>query len=167
MRRGLVFILLLVSCVSAWGSGGEVKKASTANQIDMPFLVAPASQNGTLIGYHYMSFRLITPSAGDAAQVRTKLAFIQDAFVRDVYRSSVSLASAPDQVDKAAVHERLMAIVRRIAGARMVSDLVFVDIKFAPLHPKPGGALFTTTPGNDNGSSKDGNGKNSGALSPH
>lgn len=144
MRRWF-FLLLLASLQMAMAAGetGAKKTGTPANQVEMPFLVAPANQNGTLIGYHYMMYRLVTASAADAAEVRLKLAFIQDAYVRDVYKTTASRADDPLQVDRASMHDRLIAIARRIVGTKKISDLVFADIKFSPLHPPPGGGLFS------------------------
>jgi len=50
----------------------------------MPFLIAPMSKDGKLLGYAYISSKLVASSPGATIAVREKLAFIQDAFVRDV-----------------------------------------------------------------------------------
>lgn len=147
LRRWIAALLLLVAVCGQTAlaqEGGRKKNTSPPNQIDMPFLVAPANQNETLIGFHYMSYRFVTPSPGDAAAVRLKLAILQDAFVRDVYKTPVSRPDTPDQIDRQAVHDRLIAIARRIAGSKKIVDLIFRDIKFSPLHPKPGNNAYIT-----------------------
>ena len=145
------FLILALLCGTVSIGAADTKHPGTPpNQIDMPFLIAPANQGETLVGYHYMSYRLVTPSPADAAQVRLKLAFVQDAFVREVYRATASQTADPTQVDKATLHDRLIAAARRIVGAKKVTDLVFLEIKFAPLHPRPGGGIFgpeTAAPG--------------------
>jgi hypothetical protein len=146
MRRFLILILLAAGVLQAAEAVDTNRKRTNAppNQVEMPFLIAPADRDNTLVGFYYISFRVITPSSDFAAKVRDKLGFIQDAYVRDVYRKTVSMATDPTQVDRTALHERLLAIARRFAGARNVQDLVFLDIKFAPLHPKPGTGIFAT-----------------------
>jgi hypothetical protein len=146
MRRLLILLLLAAGVLQAAGAVDTNRKRANAppNQVEMPFLIAPANRDDTLVGFHYISYRVITPSSDIAAKVRDKLGFIQDANVRDVYGRTVSMATDPTQIDLPALHERLLAIARRFAGARNVLDVVFLDIKFAPLHPKPGTGIFAT-----------------------
>lgn len=155
MRRNFVLLLALF-CLVISGLCHPVqametnnkKGAAPANMLDMPFLVAPANKGDTLIGFHYISYRLVMPSAADAADIRNKMALIQDAYVRDVYKTAVGMADDQSKVDAHVLHDRMIAIVRHIAGAKKVSDLVFMDMKFSPIHPKPGGGLFVSTMGN-------------------
>lgn len=151
MRRIFV-ILLAILCVgqaACAAEGGQKKGPAGAppNAVDMPFLVAPANRGDTLIGFHYISYRLITPTPAEVADVRNKIAIIQDAYVRDVYKTAVGMANDQSQVDVHVLHDRMVAIAKRIVGNRKVADLVFMDMKFSPLHPKPGGGLFVPSTG--------------------
>ncbi|MGB8601897.1 MAG: hypothetical protein WCD42_06845 [Rhizomicrobium sp.] len=144
MRRVLVLLLALLCVMQASLAVETDRKRSAAppNGLDMPFLVAPANRGDTLIGFHYISYRLMAPTPADLPDIRNKVAIIQDAFVRDVYKTAVGMANDQTKVDAHTLHDRMIAIARRIAGPKKVSDLVFVDMKFAPIHPKPGGGLF-------------------------
>jgi hypothetical protein len=64
------------------------------------------------------------------------MAFIQDAFVRDVNAKDV--AAGPDlaTLDKAALTTRLVSDARHIVGAAKVASIAFTQMQFSPLHPK-------------------------------
>lgn len=147
MRRVLVLLLGLLCLVQAASAMETDRKrsAAPANALDMPFLVAPANRGDTLIGFHYISYRLVAPTPADVADIRNKIAIIQDAYVRDVYKTAVGMANDQSKVDAHALHDRMIAIARRIAGPKKVSDLVFMDMKFSPIHPKPGGLFVPST----------------------
>jgi hypothetical protein len=168
MRKLLICLSLLAVLVQSAEAVETNRKKETlpTNEIGMPFLVAPVSKEGTLIGFQYISSKMITFSSQSSALVRTKLAFIQDAYVRDVYHTPVSSENDPTQVDRAALHDRLMVIAQRIVGGGNVKDIVFLDVKFAPLHPKPGGSVFSPSPGAGNRPAGQENGGNPGTAAP-
>ena len=102
----------------------------------MPYLIAPmADTDGTLLSYAYISTKVVAASQSAAIDVRDKLAFIQDAFVRDVNATPVALAADPKTVDKAALKGRLLANVRRIVGANKVRDLTITQVQIAAFAP--------------------------------
>ena len=53
-------------------------------RLEMPFLIAPLNQDGKLVGYAYISSKIVAASLSAAVSVREKTPFLQDAFVRDV-----------------------------------------------------------------------------------
>ncbi len=95
--------------------------------------------------------------------MRYKLAFIQDAYVRDVYRTPVGAAADQTAVDKAALCDRLAAIAARIVGPRTVAKVVVLDLKYAPVHPSQGGGLFLPS---QNGNSKQSGAQKNGKIPP-
>lgn len=172
MRR-IFAILLAVLCLVQLASAMETNKKkgnapAPPNAVDMPFLVAPANRGDTLIGFHYISYRIITPSPAEVTDVRNKLAIIQDAYVRDVYKTAIGMANDQSLVDVHVLHDRMVAIAKRIVGGQKVADLVFMDMKFSPLHPKPGGGLYVPSTGGA-GSAAPGaqNGAKSGSEGGH
>jgi hypothetical protein len=68
-----------------------------------------------------------------SVEIRDKLPFIQDAFVRDVNAAPIGKAGDPLAVDRDALATRLTAEARRIVGSRKVATITFVE---TPLHPK-------------------------------
>ena len=146
MRRILTFFLasclFAAAALAAGEEGPKRKPPPSPNEVPMPFLLAPVSKDDTLIGYQYIVAKLIAASPAAADAVKLKLAFIQDALVRDVYRTPVGTAADPAQVDRQVLSARLGAIAGRIAGAKNVAQYLILDVKFAPLHPQANGATF-------------------------
>jgi hypothetical protein len=137
MRRCLLPLVLaacLAQPVLAEGAG-HAAKPQPGTSVDMPFLIAPLSKDGNLLGYAYISSKLITTSPGASIAVREKIAFIQDANVRDVNAVSIAKSDDPKGVDTAALSQRLVAIAKRIVGGNKVVRVEITAIQFAPLHP--------------------------------
>ena len=133
MRRILTATLLLALTGSAYAAD---KQGKPGTNVDMPYLMAPMlNAEGKLAGYAYISSRLTATSDTFALAVRNKLAFIQDAFVRDVNGASVAKADDISAVDQPALEARLLADAKRIMGAGEVASIALVQIQIAPLHP--------------------------------
>lgn len=136
MFRGLVlFVFALCLAYPAWGAEPVKKPPEPGSAVEMPFLMVPMSKDGDLLGYNYVASKLICTSAAGSIRVREKLAFIQDAFVREVNGRRVSLASDPKQIDKDLLTARLTAVARRIVGNDTVRAMLLMEVKYAPLHP--------------------------------
>ncbi len=138
VRRLIMFLFALCLANAAWAQEGAKKKEpkpEPGTTVEMPFLMAPMSQDGNLLGYAYISSKLICASPNACIAVRQKLAFVQDAFVRDVYSKPIALASDPKEVDKDLLNARLTAAAKRIVGDDKVRHMSFIEIKFSPLHP--------------------------------
>jgi hypothetical protein len=137
LRRIALLIFALVLAYPAWGGEGakNEKKPEPGTSVEMPFLIAPMAQDGNLLGYSYISSKLTCSSPSACIAVREKLAFIQDAYVRDVNLRPVALATDPKQVDKDALAARLTTAAKHIVGDSKVVGMSFIEIKFAPLHP--------------------------------
>jgi len=131
-----ILTLVLAACLAApvFAEGAKSKPAP-GTSVEMPFLIAPMSKDGKLLGYAYISSKLVCASQNAAITVREKLAFIQDANVRDVYAVSVSRSDDPMKVDNDALSQRLADNARRIVGAGKVVRVEFGQVQFAPLHP--------------------------------
>lgn len=146
MRRSLIPLLMLALLVGPVRAEGAAKKAPAGTTVEMPYLMAPMSQDGKLLGYAYITSKLVCSSSDACVAIREKLAFIQDAFVREVNGRPIALASDPTAVDRDLLNARLTAKAKQIVGDRQVVKMVFLDIKFAPLHPPESTAGLTTTP---------------------
>jgi hypothetical protein len=134
MRKLLAFLLILIA-VPAFAEKKKAEEPGT--HVEMPFLIAPMSVDGKLKGYAYISSKLTTSSPAASVEVREKLAFILDAFVRDVNAAPIAKPDAPTEVDRAALASRLVGDARRIVGNAKVVAITFTQIQFSPLHPKP------------------------------
>lgn len=136
MRRILVCLLILTSTIAAWPAmAAGAKEGAPGTNVEMPFLIAPMSKDGKLLGYTYISSKLVASSQSAAIDVRERLAFIQDAFVRDVNGEPIAKPDDPTAVDAALLNSRLIDDARRIVGNSKVVSMVFVRMEFAPLHP--------------------------------
>ena len=139
--RSLVIPAILMALTASAMAAEEAPKAKKkveepGTHVQMPFLIAPISTDGKLQGYVYISSKLVASTPAASVLIREKLAFIQDAFVRDVNANDV--ASGPDvaKVDKTALATRLVADARRVVGATKVVSIMFTQMQFSPLHPK-------------------------------
>ena len=149
MRRILVPLLLLVLAVAGQPApAAGAKEDAPGTNVEMPFLIAPMSKDGKLLGYAYISSKIVTSSPSASIGVREKLAFIQDAFVRDVNAEPICRPDDPRAVDTALLNARLVAAARRIAGSDKVVSMVFIAIQFAPLHP--GESTLNSAPTSEN-----------------
>jgi len=137
MRRCLAILVFAASLVHPALAEGA-KSAPTAapgTSVEMPFLIAPLNKDGNLLGYAYISSKLVASSPGAAIAIREKLAFIQDANVRNVNATPIAKDGDPKSVDKAALCKRLADIAKRIVGNTKVVRVEITAMQFAPLHP--------------------------------
>jgi hypothetical protein len=140
--RAIRFFVLAVSLVALSGTASLAEKAGDpGTNVEMPFLIAPMIKDGKLLGYTYISSKLVASSSSAALEIREKVAFIQDAFVRDVNGASVALASDPTKVDVNLLTARLVGDAKKVIGSTKVVSIIFGDgktdtgMQFSPLHP--------------------------------
>ncbi|HEX4302400.1 MAG TPA: hypothetical protein VHZ78_06385 [Rhizomicrobium sp.] len=136
MRRALILAALLIAApASAAGKAGD-----PGTNVEMPFLIAPMSKDGKLLGYAYISSKLVASSQAAALDIRGKLVFIQDAFVRDVNAAGIATGADPTVADPNLLASRLVADARKVVGSAKVVRVIFGDgdkdtgIVFSPLH---------------------------------
>ena len=142
MRRILaaLFVTLLAAPLRAAekAPAKDDKAGAPGTNVEMPFLMAPLTgADGKLSGYAYISSRLTATSDSGANQVRDKIAFIQDAFVRDVNRAEIATAGDPPIVDNTALAARLLTDARGVVGAGRIASIAITQVQVAPLHPSP------------------------------
>lgn len=139
MRRTLSIAILAAAL--AGGPATAAEPAEPGTHVDMPLLMAPMSKDGLLLGYAYIRSVLVASSPRAALVIRNKIAFIQDAFVRDVNAAPVGQASDPTKVDVDLLARRLNSDARGVVGADKIAGIVFgggrdAGIQFGPLHPR-------------------------------
>ena len=133
----LLALLFPVAALAAEEGAKPAKKPTEpGTHVQMPFLVAPVTIDDKLEGYSYISSKLVAATPSASVLIREKLAFIQDAFVREVNAQPVGKASDPRDVDTTALAARLIADAKHIVGAKNVVSIVFTQIQFSPIHPK-------------------------------
>lgn len=135
MRAVLLALLLLAATPALADEKAAPGEGAPGTNVDMPVVIAPITVDGKLTGYAYVSSRLAAATPTDALNVRDKIAFILDAFVRDVNRAPVTLADDPAQVDKPGVGARFLADAARVMGPGHVKSIAVTEFQIAPLHP--------------------------------
>ena len=140
MSAALIFVLAIAPATAAEKAAGkdDDKAGAPGTNVDMPFLMAPMTgADGKLSGYAYISSRLTAPTDIIANQARDKIAFIQDAFVRDVNATEIATSGDPATVNNAALEARLLADARKVVGANKIVSVAIMQVQIAPLHPGP------------------------------
>jgi hypothetical protein len=132
MRRLSALFAVLIALGPAMAAE---KPGDPGTNVEMPFLIAPMTVDGKLYGYAYISLKAVTASQPDALLLRGKLAFVQDAFVRDVNAAPIGKAGDPKAVDEAVLTARLLDDARRIVGAHKVVKILVVQSKVTPIRP--------------------------------
>jgi len=135
MRRLAALFALLAALAAAEPALAQQKPGDPGTNVEMPFLIAPLSVDGRLYGYAYISLKVVTATQSAALDVRDKVAFVQDAFVRDVNASSIGKAGDPKTVDQPALVARLLADTRRVIGAAKIVNIVLIDVQISPIRP--------------------------------
>jgi hypothetical protein len=135
MTRVLPFVLFVLLAVPASAADAPKKPQEPGTSVEMPYLIAPLATDDRLVGYAYISSKILATSPSAAMDIRDKTPFIQDAFVRDVNRATIGMASDPTKIDSANLKARMLADVRRILGAAKVAGIEIVTIQIAQLRP--------------------------------
>ncbi|HEY1631240.1 MAG TPA: hypothetical protein VGF56_07985 [Rhizomicrobium sp.] len=132
--RALAF--LLAASLSTPALAGE-KAPEPGTAVEMPYLIAPVIVEDRLVSYAYVSSKVVGTSPNAAIEVRLRLPFIQDAFVRDVNATSIGAAADASKVDEPGLRARLLADAQRIVGAGKVSDVKLIQVQLSPMRPAP------------------------------
>lgn len=117
--------------------GGEKadKPAKPGTNVEMPILVAPIVIDGKLTAYAYVSSTIVASSSAAAIEIRSKVPFIQDAFVRHVNTDPMGKGPAAHKIDRDALKARLLADARHVVGAEKVVAIQFTQVQVSPLRP--------------------------------
>ena len=99
--------------------------------IEMPVLIAPMVVNGRLEGYAYITISLTPSSAAHIFELRSKVPYLQDAFLREVNHGSIVKPGDPKAVDTDALKIRLMARMKGLVPPDWVSGFKFEKIVIA------------------------------------
>lgn len=124
-----ILVFLLAGAARAQEDDGR----AVGTSVEMPYLIAPITVNGTLVANAYVSSRIVATSSSATIAIREKLPFIQDAFVRDVNLRPVGRLSAPTTVDVPALEARFLADTRRIVGQSLVAAVQIIRVQASPL----------------------------------
>jgi hypothetical protein len=136
---GLFASLVALGIAPAWAADAPKPKApEPGTAVEMPYLIAPLVVDGKLVANAYVSSRLIASSLTAAIDIRDKMPFIQDAFVRDVNAVPIGEKSAPATIDQPALQSRLLADACRVVGSSKIAGLKIIRIQTVELRPGEG-----------------------------
>jgi hypothetical protein len=131
-------ILLAGLCLNTAAHAATAAKLSEpmpGTSVEMPYLIAPITVDDKLVSYAYIAGKIVASSPSAAIDVRARLPFVQDAFVRDVNAEPVATANSVAAVDLNALSARLLGDARRIVGADKVASIAIVSVQLSPLKP--------------------------------
>ena len=122
----------LAAVLAAGMLGAAPKPRPPGTSVEMPYLIAPMSVDGKLVSYAYISSVVLTSSPDAAVDVRARLPFIQDAFVRDVNNAAIGTGDSLESIDQDALNKRLLADAKRATGGSVVVGIKFTQIQVVP-----------------------------------
>ncbi|HEY5338622.1 MAG TPA: hypothetical protein VIJ85_10485 [Rhizomicrobium sp.] len=129
--------LSIAAAIILPAAADDSKKADSepGTHVEMPYLIAPLASGDTLLAYAYISCIITASSPAAAMDIRGRIAFIQDAFVRDVNMSSIGKATDPKTVDATTLTARLLADAQKATKPGLVVGLKLIQIQIRPLRP--------------------------------
>jgi hypothetical protein len=125
--------LILLLTIPALADDDTGASGTPGTHVEMPYLMAPMTTDGRLSGYAYISSKVVASSPTAALDIRGRIAYIQDAFVRDVNAAALAQKGNPPAVDNDALSARLMADARRVMGAGKVVGVEIIQVQVAPM----------------------------------
>ena len=135
MNRFLV-LSVAVALLAAAPARAEEGQAHAIPDIELPVLIAPMVVNGRLEHYAYITIALTPSSADHIFEVRNRVPYLQDAFLREVNRGTIVRADNPNEVDTVALKARLVARMRAVLPPDWVSAFKFEKIVVAQMRPE-------------------------------
>jgi hypothetical protein len=137
MRRLFLLLAAFLFAAPALAEGpAKPPKAPPGTSLEMPFLAVPMSnKDGKLLGYSFISSKLVCASQAAAVKARLKIPFLQDANVRDVHARPVSKSDDPTAVDKDLLAAHLTQNAKRVLGDSQVVRTDVLQVQYMPLHP--------------------------------
>ena len=106
--------------------------SSQDNLVPLPTIIAPVLIGDRLTAHLYLYLAALTPTAAEAQEVKMRLPYIQDAMVRDVYRSALMIADPEQAPDTTALLARMKEVVNRAVGKPLVTEIEVGRIDMAP-----------------------------------
>jgi hypothetical protein len=133
-QAALAMLLGLWAGTAAFAaSPPPAKEPMPGTSVEMPYLIAPVTVDDKLLSYAYISGKIVATSPSAAIEVRAKLPFVQDAFVRDVNGAPVATANDVAAIDQQSLAQRLLGDARRIVGTDKIAFISITRVQLAPL----------------------------------
>jgi hypothetical protein len=136
-RLRLAVFALSFALVSSSGAraADAIGKDAGPVDVELPPIIAPMTMNGRLEGYAYITISLAPVDRGKVLAIRDKLAFLQDAFLRELNKGTILKADDPKALDTGAIKPRLIARMNQILPPDTVAELKFEQVVIALTNP--------------------------------
>jgi hypothetical protein len=127
--RALIVVLACILAAvfpPAVGRAAEAEGEGAAGglvDVVLPQILAPMVSQSRLLGYAYLTVALAPSGADKVAVIREKMPFLQDAFLREVNKASISKQGDIKSVDAVDVKKRLETRMAAVLPAGTVSEL--------------------------------------------
>ena len=136
-------LALLAGTPSAWASSApkdDSRKESSERQpgdegyvpphsSNMPMLLVPAVVNGRMSHHIFVSYRLVMHNELQVDTVNQKIAWLHDAFLREVYKINPIDPENSDHVDKVLLEKRFKAIANELLHGEIVDAVYFIETR--------------------------------------
>jgi flagellar basal body-associated protein FliL len=116
-------------------AAAEPAKEEGPTNVELPPILAPITVDNRLESYAYITIALMPASRDKVLVIREKVPFLQDGFLREVNKASITKPDEPTAVDAATLKKRLLARMNQILPQGTVSDLKFEQIVITPVQP--------------------------------
>ena len=113
----------------------EGNKPQGPVDVELPAILAPIVIANRLENYAYIVIALAPTGPDKVFTIREKVPFLQDAFLRELNKGSISKVDDPKAVDTDTIKTRLLARMNQILPAGTVADLKFEQITLTPVQP--------------------------------
>lgn len=102
--------------------------------VDLPVVVCPVTDQGTLKGYLYLGVRLMAKDPATAEKLKHDLPLIQDAALRALHAAPIGIAEADGPGASETLAARLAAAIAGRLGEGLVASVTVRDSVKAPFH---------------------------------
>ncbi|MBL9096104.1 MAG: hypothetical protein JNK07_04190 [Alphaproteobacteria bacterium] len=138
----LVLLCVFAGAAAASGGGHGAKKEPEREKgsgfmgprvptLSMPVLVAPVVVNGELHHYVFLSVTLELSGDEHKDMMLEKIPYLQDAFLRDVHRATITREAEPTLVDEDGLKARLIKVSDATVGPGIVKAVQLLNAERA------------------------------------
>lgn len=106
------------------------------NSSNMPMLLIPVSIDGRRSHYIFVSYRLVMHNELQVDKVNQKIAWLHDAFMREVFASNPVDPNNPNRPDKDYLTRKFREIAKRVLHEDLVKSVYFTNI-LSEIEPLP------------------------------
>ncbi len=131
MQRRLLLALapaLLAATAAQAFEGGEKKKDSGGQYVDLAPIALPVVVGGKLINYVFVALRLNLTASADSAKLRAKEPWFRDALVRAGHRQPFTNPKNYTVLDEARLKSVLLREAGAIAGAKNFTSVTVTSM---------------------------------------